>query len=351
MGLLGDTASTNATGGQPLCALTLGLDGSFYGTTIYGGSNGVGTIFRITTNGAFTSLFSFAATTSNTSTNATGAKPFCGLISGPDGNLYGTAAVSGSNGVGSIFRITTNGTFRTMNCFSPYASNGSVSTNADGAEPSGSLVVGPDGQLYGTTAVGGSNGNGTVFKMTTNGNLTVLAAFDPLVSNGLMNGGAFWQTNDNGAQPVGQLIVGRDGKLYGTGSNGGLGAVGDIFSVTTSGVFTTLFSFAQPLPVGNTFTNNTGSYPGGVIQGLDGNFYGVALKGGYTNAGTLYKLTPGTFGIELVSGQKVVSWSDTNFMLQAAGTANGGFTSLPSATSPYTNTSSAAQQYFQLIEK
>ena len=89
-------------GTRPQAGLVLGPDGNFYGTTRHGGSNSVGTIFRFTPGGVFTSLFSFKDTN--------GFGPQAGLALGQDGNFYGTTVFGGPNGSGTIFRFSTNGT-------------------------------------------------------------------------------------------------------------------------------------------------------------------------------------------------------------------------------------------------
>jgi uncharacterized repeat protein (TIGR03803 family) len=153
-------------GSSPEDGLTAGMDGNFYGTTANGGSNGVGTVFRITPDGALTTLVSF--------NNTNGAIPLGGLVQGSDWNLYGTTGFGGSSGFGTIFKVTTNGVLTTLFNFH----------FTDGQEPTTKLIFGPDGSLYGTTGTGGSTNNnptglglGTVFRITTNGVFTPLTLF------------------------------------------------------------------------------------------------------------------------------------------------------------------------------
>jgi uncharacterized repeat protein (TIGR03803 family) len=132
-----------------------GTDGNFYGTTSYGGTNGYGTIFRISTNGTLTILHSFTNTPD-------GAQPN-GLVLGSDGNFYGTTDNGGTNNLGTVFQMTTNGTLTILHSFTD---------SPEGANPTG-LAQGSDGNFYGTTAYGGTNkvsengliGLGTVFKL------------------------------------------------------------------------------------------------------------------------------------------------------------------------------------------
>ncbi len=143
-------------------------------------------MFQLTTNGTLTTLVSFSGV-------ANGASPQASLTLGPDGNFYGTTASGGSDSYGTVFQVTTNGTLTTLVSFSG---------GANGAGPAGSLTLGPDGSFYGTTFSDGIyyDNYGTVFKVTTKGTLTTLAAF----------GGT------NGANPHAGLTLGPDGNFYGT---------------------------------------------------------------------------------------------------------------------------------------
>jgi uncharacterized repeat protein (TIGR03803 family) len=133
--------------------LVQGSDGTLYGTTAFSGTNlpNAGTIFKITTNGALTTLFNFHSTD--------GAKPVAKMIFGPDGNLYGTTAGGGlsntKNGFGTVFRITTNGIFTPLVLFQ----------GTNGSDPQAPLAIGADGNLYGTTTAGGTGGGGTIFRI------------------------------------------------------------------------------------------------------------------------------------------------------------------------------------------
>ncbi|HEY1716779.1 MAG TPA: choice-of-anchor tandem repeat GloVer-containing protein [Verrucomicrobiae bacterium] len=276
--------SFNGTNGYEPGSLVNGNDGFFYGTTVYGGTNyagastGNGTIFKITTNGVFTSLFSFKGTN--------GSFPRGPLALGSDGNFYGITEYGGNNyiqfapttGSGTIFKITTNGALTSVFSFS----------GTNGASPSGGLALGNDGLFYGTTFYGetnstGNTGNGTVFEITTNGVLNTL----------------FFFNGTNGADPALGLALGSDGLFYGTtvfgGTNyaGAFTGNGTVFKITTNGDLTTLVSF-----------NGTNGYPNGydpqgyLTQGSDGNFYGTTLYGGNPNPafpgqtyGTIFRVT------------------------------------------------------------
>ncbi len=246
-------------GGGSYAALAQGSDGDFYGTTWYGGDYGDGTVFKMTAAGVLTTLVSF--------NGANGSAPVAALVQGSDGNFYGTTEYGGDLslfsgfGDGTVFRITTNGALTTLAVFN----------NATGAQPCGPLVQGNDGNFYGTTSAGPANGGypngwGTVFKISAAGELTTLVSF-----NGV-----------NGSQPYAGLVQGGDGNFYGTTASGGASGLGTVFRVTAAGALTTLVSF----------DNLHGSQPyGGLTQGGDGNFYGTTEFGGANDAGTVFKMT------------------------------------------------------------
>jgi len=242
---------TDGTSGELLYSpLIQARDGNLYGTTIEGGTDGDGTIFRLTTNGALTTFFYFNGNN--------GAIPYGGLFQGKDNLLYGTAFTGGSYGDGVTFRVIPGGSFYSLATFN--GENGSL--------PVGGMIQASDGNLYGTTLEGGSYNDGTVFRMTTQGGLTTLAAF-----NGL-----------DGADPSAVLVQGADGNLYGTTEEGGTNGAGTIFKITPAGALTTLYTFTGL---------NDGAIPiAGLVQGVDGNFYGVTYLGGVDGFGTVFELTP-----------------------------------------------------------
>jgi uncharacterized repeat protein (TIGR03803 family) len=191
-----------STGDSPYGNLVSGSDGSLYGTAFQGGANGQGTLFRLLTNGALTTLYSFGGPND-------GAKPYAGPVWGTDGSLYGTTSFGGTQGVGTIYKLTTNGTYTSLFSF--------AITN--GAYPQAALLPGADGALYGTTYAGGvytnasGDGYGTIFKLSTNGVLTTLHSFN----------------HTNGASPAAPLVLGADGDFYGTTENGGANDQGSVF--------------------------------------------------------------------------------------------------------------------------
>jgi uncharacterized repeat protein (TIGR03803 family) len=299
-------------GWDPQGGLVQGSDGSFYGTTQAGGKNGFGTVFKMSTSGALTSLYSFSF--------VDGAYPQAGLVQGSDGNFYGTTYNGGtSRGVGTVFKMSPNGALTTLYSFT---------VAAYGAGPTATLVQGSDGNFYGTTDSGGTgdsfspDGYGTVFKISTNGALTSLHSFAGFVGGGIPSGlvqgadGNFYGTTHlgatygpnaggygtvfkmstngaltslyafigtkDGAFPGGGLVQGSDGNLYGTTENGGTVGDGTVFKISTNGALTSLYAFG---------TDDGGNPQAVLVQGSDGNFYGTTANGGTNNAGTVFRIS------------------------------------------------------------
>jgi uncharacterized protein (TIGR03437 family) len=256
-----------ADGVQPFAGLVQASDGTFYGTTQGGGTNDHGTVFKLTAGGAETVLYSFCSQTDC----ADGAAPQSALLQASDGNFYGTTYAGGSNDAGTIFKITPAGTLQTL-----YRFCSSSTSCLDGETPYAGLVQASDGNFYGTTAVGGVYGSGTVFKITIAGTLRTLYSFCSQV--GCVDGS--W--------PRAGVIQASDGNFYGTTLKGGTNASGTVFKVTPGGMLTTLYSFCS-LPG----CTDDGLPMAGLIQASDGNFYGTTSGGSTISAGTIFKITTG----------------------------------------------------------
>ncbi len=338
---VGTAPSHYSLGSTPYAELLQASDGNFYGTTVYGGAGrcpnrsngsflGCGTIFSMTPAGAVTTLYSFPYDTA-TSQAPNGAFPTAGLIQGSDGLLYGVAqdggqlGCNGALGCGTAFRISIAGAFKRLHQFSPtdgeggrpyshlvqtangllygvaneggtgnegtlysMTTNGAVhvlhkfdyTTNNDGYNPTGALLVGHDGKtLYGTTTLGGANGNsvggGIIFSYA-DGVLTTLHAFDNIQSSAA---GTFYQ-------PEGALIYGPDGNLYGTTVSGGSG--GGLFSISPTGTgFKVHYVFNGGAPF------NGEAEVAGPVLGRDGLIYGLSNQTSQgSEPGSIYRYTP-----------------------------------------------------------
>jgi len=271
-GMATDASGASLDGVNP-SGLIQGADGNFYGVTqggLFFGGGGInflyGTVFKISTNGVLTTLYTFAG-------GNNGATPK-GLMQGADGNLYGTTSgfTVYDNLTGAVFypgaivfKITTNGVLTTLYNFGTITNAAGV--QLDGASPQAELVRRSDGLLYGTTAYGGTNNDGTVFKITTNGTLMTLYSF----AGGM-----------DGANPAAALMLGKDGNFYGTASAGGSYNHGTLFQITTNGALTSLYSFTARID---------GADPSAaLVQGSDGTFYGTASDGGQDGEGSVFRL-------------------------------------------------------------
>ncbi len=243
-------------GAFPACTLVLGNDGDFYGTTEGGGTNcGVGTVFKVSAGGSLVLLHTFTG-------GNDGAQPWAGLTQGADGDFYGVAAGGGTNGYGTVFKITSAGVFTALYSFTG---------GADGGNPQGALVQGTNGLFYGTTIVGGTGfgtaGYGTLFSISASG------GFNPLYS---------FTDGDDGAKPFCGLLQGADGFFYGTTFGGGANGDGTTFKISAAGTFYHLYSFVA---------RDTGFWPyGTMVQATNGLFYGTTYEGGYYNRGTVFQM-------------------------------------------------------------
>jgi uncharacterized repeat protein (TIGR03803 family) len=237
-------------GGVAYAGLITGTDGDLYGTTETGGTDNFGTAYKITTTGSLTTLYTFTDGTD-------GANPYAGVIPGAGGLYFGTT-VNGGNGFGTVYQVSTTGSFSTLWVFT----NGT-----DGGMPYGGLVTGTDGLLYGTTKTGGAYGFGTVYQLTKSGSLTTLYPF---------TGGT------DGAYPESQLVQGSNGEFYGTTVAGGASSAGTVFEITNTGSLTTLHAF--------TSGSDGGSPYAGLIAGESGLFYGTT-EAGASGYGTVYEMT------------------------------------------------------------
>jgi uncharacterized repeat protein (TIGR03803 family) len=249
-------------------ALVQGTDGALYGTTMVGGQNtGVpdGVAFRVTPNGDFSVLYNFCTQDGCSDGNG----PRGGMVLGTDGNLYGTTTFGGNNEqLGTIYEIGRDGTLRTLYQFN---------YSTDGACPQDSLIEATDGDFYGTTNCGGAYQLGTVFRITPTGTFTALHDF----------GGP------DGIEPFAGTIQTDDGSLFGTTPNGGINSCKDgcgvVFRITPSGVFSVVHAFS----------GSDGQQPYGTLtQASDGNIYGTTTDGGAFGYGTIFTMgRNGTFRI------------------------------------------------------
>jgi uncharacterized repeat protein (TIGR03803 family) len=198
-----------------------------------------------------------------------GSNPVDGIMLGADGNFYGTTTSGGTGGLGVVFKMTTKGAETVLHSFQ--------GGNTDGATPNGGVIEAASGTLFGTTSGGGKNGAGTVYSVTGTTETTLYS----------FAGGAA-----DGATPLAGLVMDASGNLYGTTSAGGASGTGTVFELVApavqNGAWTekVLYSFAG---------GTDGATPvGRVAFDTAGNLYGTASQGGSSGYGTVFELQPTT---------------------------------------------------------
>jgi uncharacterized repeat protein (TIGR03803 family) len=241
-------------------------------------------------------------------TGGDGASPMAALIlSGT--TLLGTVNNGGPASIGAVFALQTDGTgFTNLHFFT--ASAGGAATNTDGANPGNASLTLANDTLYGTTFLGSSSGNGTVFKLSVDGTgFVVLHSFSDAVNP--------YFTNWDGTHPANGVILSRR-MLYGTANSGGSGGSGTVFTLGTDGTgFTTLYQFTGIPPMPATSVNSDGSGPGGLFP-LANLLYGTAVVGG-SGYGTIFSVScPPHLTIAPRAENMVFTWEPTatGFRLQ-----------------------------------
>ncbi|HSZ62500.1 MAG TPA: choice-of-anchor tandem repeat GloVer-containing protein [Terriglobales bacterium] len=251
-------------GSDPMAGLVMDAKGNLNGTTYAGGTAGYGTVFKLDTTGKETVLYSFAGVA-----EGDGAHPHAGLAVDAQDNLYGTTWVGGciepnQTLCSTVFKVDASGKETVLFKF-----NG---PGGDGTKPSG-LVLDEQGNLYGTTALGGASGankDGTAFRLDAAGNETILHTF-PMGPT-------------DGVRPYGGVVLDAEGNLYGTTTRGGRFTLfpGSVFKLDTTGIETVLYRFAGS-------PDGANPYAGVVLDG-QGNMYGTTYGGGAAGHGTVFKV-------------------------------------------------------------
>ena len=262
------SATASSIGSTPNERLVEGADGYLYGTTSLGGLSGKGVIFKIAKTPGSTPI-TLVEFTGGTTGAKRGNKPQ-GLNLGKDGHFYGVTESDGAFGAGTLFKMTAAGVISTMGDF-----GSSTSTSTAPKTPRAPLVQGKDGYLYGTTALGGKNGFGGIYKTAPgSASATLLVSFTG--TSGAAKG-SLCET---------PLVQGTDGLFYGVTRKGGASDRGTIFKVSSTGVFTTLIEFT-----GNGAINQGSDPRAALVQDNEGNFYGTTSTSGANGVGTLFKLS------------------------------------------------------------
>ena len=254
--VLHNFSGNNKDGAYPVYNSLMIERGNGYGTTWEGGTFGAGTIFKVTATGQERVLYNFTGA-------ADGGFPYGGLIHDSAGNLYGTTSERGSGtscpyGCGTVFKLDATHKITVLHSF--------LGGTADGAFPLAGVIRDSSGNLYGTTLAGGTYNLGTIFKIDSSGNETVLYNF----------------SGPDGMTPWGGLLRDGAGNLYGTTFSGGdFGSSGTVFKLGTNGTITLLHNFLY---------GDAASPTGSLIRDSSGNLYGTTLLGGSYGVGTVFKL-------------------------------------------------------------
>jgi uncharacterized repeat protein (TIGR03803 family) len=320
--ILHSFGASPADGRHPQAGLIMDSAGNLYGTTYGGGTIGVGTVFKISPDGTETILHSFSGS------QVDSANPVGSLTMDGAGNLYGATSGGGPTDLGTVFKLSVDGTHTILHRF--------VGGPNDGSYPSSGLTMDSAENLFGTTFGGGARGDGTVFKISAMGSQSVVHSFvgsqidgrhprGGLTMDGAGNlygttvaggvgiydfGTVFKIAPDgtesvvytfrgtDGAGPYSRVTIDSSGNLYGTTTSAGSATVvssGVAFKISPSGINSVLHYFTG----GITSEITDAGYPyAGLLIGSDGYLYGTSSRGGINDKGTVFKVgTSGTLSI------------------------------------------------------
>jgi uncharacterized repeat protein (TIGR03803 family) len=309
---------TSSKGASPTAGVIRDSVGNLYGTTYYGDRGAGGVVYKVDRAGRETVLHHFTG-------GADGGNPYAGVIRDSVGNLYGTTFYGGTTNTGVVYKIDTAGKETVLYNFQG---------GTDGRYPFGGVVMDPAGNLYGTTYIGGTSGDGVVYKLDPAGNFSVLHNFSgsdgafPFAGVILDSAGNLYGTNRlfgptsfggvlykldtsgnltvlhnfsgggvDGYGPQAEVISDSAGNLYGTTVYGGVGSAnaGAVYKVDPTGLETVVYSFSG---------GADGAHPNSpVFRDAAGNLYGTTLSGGAANQGVVFKLDP--------TGQETVLYTFT----------------------------------------
>ena len=298
--------SGGADGAQPISAVVRDKTGNLYGTTTMGGSANAGVVFKLDPGGTETVLHNFIGGTD-------GSTPTGGLLEDKAGNFYGTASQGGTSNAGVLFKISAKGKYSILHTFTGATNDGKYPTYT-------SLLMDSTGTLYGVTEEGGAIDGGILYKFSKTGKLTILHSFmggttdgcnvlgTPFVdANGNFYGttsscgtsslGTVWKVSANGNEtllhsfaggttdgeyPLAGVIVDPSGDIYGNTETGGASNVGTVYGISANGTFTLVHSF----------DGTDGKYPyGSFVRSAKGTLFGTTENGGTIGYGTVWKMT------------------------------------------------------------
>lgn len=293
-------------GGNPAGRVAMGRDGTLYGTTMGGGAFSSGTVFHLTppATAPRSALTSWNETTIYSFAGNDGQSPQGDLIFDQSGDIYGTTQSGGSAGNGVIYELSRSGSGWTSTVlYSPPIA-------ADGQLPSGGVIFDTSGNLYGVLTNGGPTNHGAVYELSPSG-----SGWSEQILYG------FAGAND-GANPVGGLILDNAGVLYGTTVTSGSGGGGTAFDITSGPVLNTICSFA------NGFHHVNSGSQDKLAMDAAGNLYGTTASDGLYGYGTVFELTPSNGAWILTTLHNFTGGSDggkplSNVVMDASGNLYG----------------------------
>ena len=272
-------------GSSPRGFVYTDASGSLYGVTSTGGANGDGAIFELASTGTTTaSSYASAPTLLASFSGDDGSSPIGGLIADSNGDLFGATSAGGANGDGAVFELGNTGTAAAPTYASTptlIASFGGADTT--GASPAGALIADANGDLFGVTSTGGTNGDGAVFELVNTGTAAAptYASTPTLIAS---------FSGANGASPQGGLVADANGDLFGVTSAGGANGGGAVFELANSGSVSAPSYASSPTTI-LSFDGTDGATPtGGLIVNSSGDLFGVTSAGGANGNGVVFEL-------------------------------------------------------------
>ena len=329
-GQITDSQGQTANDGiNPQANVTIDSAGNIYGTAQAGGAYRDGIVWEITSTGEYRDLHDFGLQYSE------GSESLGGVAIDKSGNIFGTTVYGGVNAQGTLWKLSKTGAFQKLHDFGGKVKNADGKSGPDGTVPSATVTIDSDGNILGTTPNGGPSDKGIVWELTASGAYLDLHDFGGTIINS--NG----QSGPDGTHPLSAVTLGADGNIYGSASvggpydedNGNNGA-GMVWELTKSGTYIDVFDVGGPI-------ENAGfGIPGAIAFDGNGDLFGVSFLGGANFSGTFWELGALAISSVTVSPASVVGSQTATGTVTLNGLAVSGGTSValvsntPNATVP-----------------
>ncbi len=289
-----------ANGQWPEAGLTVDANGNLFGTATDGGSNDLGTVFELQNTGTLANpIYSTPPDVLVNFNGSNGVEPVAGLTIDAKGDLFGTTLEGGTNNGGTVFELQNTGTLANP----IYSTPPDVLVNfngSNGVEPDAGLTIDANGDLFGTTNLGGRNGLGTVFELQNTGTLA-----NPIYSTSpdvLVNFNSL-----NGANPLAGLTIDAKGDLFGTTVYGGTNNDGTVFELQNTGTLADP-SYSSAPSVLVDFNGSNGATPGGGLTAdANGDLFGTTGSGGANDDGTVFEIMDSGYAPCYCAGSRILT--------------------------------------------